>query len=465
MGRTKTKAKSFFSFLLKQRYSLLFLFASLIFLVHYLVSGQAVYGDGIGYYAHLHSWYFDHNFDSTNEYMHIYTPENNNSLNPIAADHVQIISVSSTGRANNQFSPGSAILLSPFYLVADLSAVVLNIIGIGISRSGYGDIYQILTGIGAISYSVFSLWLTEIFIIKVLKIKDKLISRAVPFFLFFTTFLLFYMSFDVIKSHFASYLFSISFFCILLAKEYREKWWQTPVLAALTGLAGMTRPQDGSLSIIWLLWLIFFKIDWHQDLVNNLKFVVKETIYFASVVLIFLSPMLYQWTTLYHSPMEHQNLQDISLNFGRGIDWFGSLWHVKYGFFRRTPINLLAFLTLIIQLIRKKVSSTAWLVIIFFLINYLIVTLHGGWNVAAFGARMYSSTLVLVVWGLAELFKLFNKHRVKMIIILFVIFSFVNVVSMISFVLYGKGTEAGKSGTEQRTLQRIEMIKARLYKL
>src|SRR6185369_12161298 len=120
----------------KISYLFLFFFASAIFLLHYLIAGQAVYGDGVGYYAHLHSWYFDHDFNYTNEYKHIYTPENNNNPKPLVSPVIQIVGITPDGRAENLYSTGVAILLFPFYTAADGVAIIGNSIGIPLARTG-----------------------------------------------------------------------------------------------------------------------------------------------------------------------------------------------------------------------------------------------------------------------------------------------------------------------------------------
>jgi len=452
------------SFLLHLRLVIIFVSALVIFLTHYLISGQAVYGDGIGYYAHLHSWYFDHNWDSTNEYQHIYTPENNNALNPIQADHVQIISVSSRGRANNQFSPGSALFLLPFYVLADLISLVLLQLGIVISRTGYSDLYQILTGIGVISWSVVAFYLTEKLLKILVKTNDQTIFPWVSLLMFFSTHLLFYMGFDVIKSHFASYLLSVVFFYLLFLESGYQKWWHSLSLGLVSGLATITRPQDGLLTIIYLIWWLWFYQKINLRKLKSIKvwqLFLKEMSAFVSGFVIVVSIMVYQWSTLYYSIFEHQNLQDIKLNLAReSFSFWGSLFHPQFGFITQTPIVGMALVFIFIQLFRKKIDSRIWLMIIFFILNFFVITVHGGWAVAAFGGRMYSSSLVLIAWGLAEMFKTIKtNNRQAIIIFLFFFFTSLNLYNLSYFILYGKNNEAGKKGTEERTIQRIQKLK------
>jgi hypothetical protein len=90
-----------------------------------------------GYYAHLHDWTFDNDWDYTNEYKHIYSPENNNADHPQSVDVVQIVGVAKNGRAANHFFPGTALLLLPYYLLADGVVQLLSWIGVHVPRNGY----------------------------------------------------------------------------------------------------------------------------------------------------------------------------------------------------------------------------------------------------------------------------------------------------------------------------------------
>ncbi len=45
---------------------------SFAFLLHYWIVGQAVYGDGIYYYAYTRSLYKDHDLNFSNEFSHSY---------------------------------------------------------------------------------------------------------------------------------------------------------------------------------------------------------------------------------------------------------------------------------------------------------------------------------------------------------------------------------------------------------
>ena len=80
------------------RYVLLYVFAILIFLLHFSFSGQAIYGDGIDYWAYLPTIYFDHDLDFKNQFRHIYSPVNNNKVSPEVASQIMKTNFTSIGK-------------------------------------------------------------------------------------------------------------------------------------------------------------------------------------------------------------------------------------------------------------------------------------------------------------------------------------------------------------------------------
>lgn len=447
--------------LVSQRfYGFLWVFAVSIFLLHYLVAGQAVYGDGIGYYAHLHSWYFDQDWNYTNEYQHIYSPENNNREEPLQSPTIQIVKTTISGVAENHYSPGIAVLLLPFYVVADILVRLAQFVSLPVAANGYSNPYQIVVGIGAVSYVIAGLYLLENLQLKM--VQNALITRLSILVTFLGTHLLYYGSFDVINSHFASFFLSVAFFYVLF--QYPRSFVQSAVLGFIAGLAATVRIQDGVLLMVWWIDLGIKIYSQRERLSWSL---IKNTALFHLGLVIGLLPSLYHTISVFGSPLQHRYLLGFlaEREQGKTISWLGSLFHPTTGLFTVTPILAVVFGYFLYLLYKRKITHSIWLLFSFFVLQYGIITVHTGWQAAAFGGRMFISSLPFFAVLLALLLEKLKERNATTKLILFVLLVIVvNFWQMGNFILFGKGAEGGKIGTEERTLQRINSFKQTLIK-
>jgi hypothetical protein len=426
-------------FLRKYWYLGLFLLAVVIFLGHYAISGQAVYGDGIGYYSHLHSWVIDGDWNYTNEYKHIYDAEHNNVDTGVESPVVQIVSTTIDGKAENFYGTGVAVLLLPFYLLAHFVSLVLNVFGVGVSTQGYGDIYQILTGIGAVIYAIAGVYFLE----KIIKVVTKnervsLISSAT---IFLATSLLYYGSFDVINSHFASFFLTSLFFYLLMTKK------NNLLLGVVAGLLTLNRVQDVMVVLIWLVDVLQ-----RRELVKSMgRFLTG----FAFAII----PLIFHWSSVFGNPINHPYLRGLLEKYqaNQGLDILGSLFNPVTGLFFRTPLLLILIIYFIYLVWKKEIKYLVY-PFAFFVLQFLIITAQGGWEAAAYGGRMYISSLVFFGLVLGKLLMQIGKKRIVFVYLFVSVFVVINFVSMALFILRDKGTEGGKFGTEQRTKQRLENI-------
>lgn len=424
-----------------RRYWLLLIAASVIFLVHYTLAGQAVYGDGMGYFAHLHSWVFDRDLDFTNEFRHVYSPENNNSSLSKSAPDILFVDTLPDKKAANYYNPGIAALLLPFYLTADFVTVLGNTIGLPWIRNGYSDLYQIFSGLGGVIYTVAGLYLLEKILLKTgFSTKVSFLSVAL---IFSATHLFYYGSYDVLNSHFASFFTNIlAWFLILSVKSKRG------VFAAglASGLAACVRPQDGMLLLVMAGYLRFTKTKYIRH-------------YVVAFVLGFLPWIIFS-TTVFGAFWKHTHVIYLWSRVGDGtlINWVASLFDARNGLFTKSPILLLSliFLGLNRKILNKPIVLWTG---IFFVIQHLIISFQLGWTAAAYGGRMYTSSLVfftLLIAGLLE--RLWEKRGMIFTLVFGVVFVLLNWISMARFILVDRETSDGAGGVEKSTIQRIEKI-------
>ncbi|KKQ43380.1 MAG: hypothetical protein US60_C0003G0024 [Microgenomates group bacterium GW2011_GWC1_37_8] len=433
-------------------YTLLIFVSISIFLLHYIIAGQAVYGDGVGYYSYLHSIVIDGNIDTTNEYKHIYTPVNNNSLNPKDSPDVQIIKASNDGRAENHFGMGVAILLLPFFIIANTLSIILNFIGIPVPTHGYSDIYQIITGVGAVLYIISGLFILEKLISHY--IKDEFSGKLTITAIFFATNLLYYGSFDVINSHFASFFLSTLFFYILFIHKNDIK--KTASLGFITGFILSVRPQDALVAVIWIIYAL-----------NNYKKNNKYYKKFGKELLVFLLfaflgslALVYNWTYTYGNPLNHPYLQaTYQYMVNSNLRLLDSFFNTSTGLLSTTPILIIPLIYFIYLIFSKKANIQIILLSIFFTLQYIVITLQGGWQAAAYGGRMYISTLPFFAFLLAEFLReLTLKYGKRLSLILVSVFILINLLNIAQFLLFEKQTEGFSMGTEQRTKERLKYL-------
>jgi len=217
------------------KYLALLIVGGVIFLSHYSFSKHAIYGDGIDYWIYLTSVYFDHDIDFTNQYKHYFEPINNNLTIPNSAIVVMKTSITDIGKTDNPHPPGTAIVWVPAFLFADILSLVFKF-----PRSGYTDIYQISTGLWSVFLVILALFINEKIIFKFTK--DNKISYLSVFAIFLATPLLYYGSYDILNSHFASFLVASLFWYVLFYKPTNTK--DAFILGVLIGFAALIRLQD-----------------------------------------------------------------------------------------------------------------------------------------------------------------------------------------------------------------------------
>jgi hypothetical protein len=426
-------------------YPVFFVAICSVFLLHFVISGQAVYGDGIGYYAHVRSWVIDHDLDTTNEYKHIYNKENNNKDTSLSVDTVQIVPTRKDGTAENFYSPGVAILLLPFFTLADAIVRSAALLDIDLHRNGYSDIYQIISGVGALVYMLFALVLVE-------KLcffwsKDEQLSRLSVLTIFFATQLLYYGSFDVINSHFASFfLVTLFFFLLFCVKDSASKRF---FLGCIAGLALSVRVQEGALVIVFLLF-IFAK---------HSRGAIRYFLAFFCGFVVGAVPFIVHWLYTF-GVGEHTYVRSLlrDLSRGRHIDFAGTLFHPINGLFTPTPILFLLFLYFL-YLVTQRKAKRYGLLFVFVMLAYCTITLQGGWIAAAYGGRMYISSLVFFALLLVDFLVVLKKtYSIRVLYVFCMLFMIANVLQMGSFIVFKKEASGESRGIEKSTQKRISHI-------
>ena len=425
---------------IKKLLILIYLLAGVIFLSHYAFSDHAIYGDGIDYWAYLPSVYFDHDIDFTNQYRHYFEPINNNLDMPVLAPAVMKTAVTDIGKTDNVHPPGTAIIWLPAFITADLTAIVFSL-----PRQGYSDIYQIFVGLWSIGVLTIGLWFNYQIVFRL--IKDKNISLLSIFAVFLATPLLYYGAYDILNSHFASFTLTSIFWYILLFLPNKPK--TQIILGAVIGLATLVRFQE---ALLLIPTFIFFFLKKHP-LTGILN------IFLAWLIVI--SPLFFIWEYLYGIPIPKQYIH--IQTFVESGNTLGSIFHPIYGIIR-TPILLLCLLGF-----KKFITNnrnTSRLLIIYFLLQFALVTFLRYWNGPAYGARAYISTLPLFIILIAFSIKIISqKFRLKTAMFVISFLAVLNLASITSFILFEKDVNSGlKRGLEEKTQIKVDGMVRQIMK-
>ena len=213
--------------------------------------------DEIKYFSYLHSIFFDHDVDFTNEYSHFYDSD------PVKyADFKASVidKLNEKGLPVNEGPVGSAILWTPFYGVAHVAALAGNAFGLkSFKPDGYSTPYIWAVTLASLLYGFAGLIFSYLLACHFL---PKFWAAFGAITVWLATPVIFYMSLTPPMSH-ANSLFMIA---LWLWVWYRTREWRfdkdgkfTPglrrgsmwlLLGVLGGLTTMVREQDGTILIV-----------------------------------------------------------------------------------------------------------------------------------------------------------------------------------------------------------------------
>ena len=129
----------------------------LLFLLTLPLVNPWVRGDGVGYYAYVRSMLIDHDLNFANDYM-----AGNESFvksRTDAAGHLRPELYTKTGRVENHFSVGPAILWAPVLITVHLLVLVYNHFGAHVLANGFSRPYLLAMGLTTACYGFLALLL------------------------------------------------------------------------------------------------------------------------------------------------------------------------------------------------------------------------------------------------------------------------------------------------------------------
>ncbi len=348
--------------------------------------------DGVGYYAYLPALLIYQNM-GMREVREAVDEDNRIAFNPARVP----------GYVFDKYPIGEAVLMSPFFLGADLLTILC-----GKERSGFSPFYQHAAGLAGLFYGVLGVYLLK-------KILDGFFPAAVTLAVLvaicFGTDLFHYATYDSIFSH--SYSFFL--FCALVC--YLPIWVKAPnarrslLLGVIFGMICLTRNPNALVGGYAALFVLGSLPDFRQRLAflwrngGNLALI-------AAVPLVLFIPQLCYWkftmgTWLLNSyGSQNEAFTFLSPHLG------GVLFSLRKGLFVWSPVLLLAVAGL--AKMKGAFAAYRWPVIAFLCVNTYVIASWGCWYYGgSFGHRGFVESLVFFALGLGCFYKSLRSRGAK----------------------------------------------------
>ncbi|MCM2254400.1 MAG: hypothetical protein NDJ94_01895 [Vicinamibacteria bacterium] len=383
--------------------------------------------DEIEYFSYLPSLVMDQDLDFSNEYLHFYSrdPKGLQGFKETFLDRREPV----TGRPINFAPIGSALLWSPFYLLAHVAVVIAARSGLPVVADGVSWPYLAAVCFASAFYGFLGLRLMARLLVHHFDVEERTALFA-TFALWFGSPLLYYMTVAPGFSH-ATSLFAVALLLTRFLEESErtmkglrlERWAE---IGFLGGLAGSVREQDGFFLLLPGLWLLGEAVRRRAPLL-----LLARTAVMAGAAFVALIPQL----LAYHA---------LNGRFGpttlvaRKMDWSGPhVWDVLFdpghGLFAWTPLLLLAVLGLVARLAAKREAATALFVVGFAVQTWLSGSVQSWTMAGAFGSRRFLSLLPVFALGLAFVLSALRRRTPALAAIVVALAIWWNVSLMVQF--------------------------------
>jgi len=398
----------------KKIFAILIALSFFAFIIPNLSPAIKISGDGIGYYSWLHSVFFDQDINFRNQAENCAAWDNN------CRTIIERNLVTHSGKTNNPYAFGTAIMWLPAFLIAHFLSLILSQINPDFFQpDGYSYLYFLAIFFATWLFSILALLLNYKILKKVFNDKSSFGFSSLALIAgWLATPWIYYQTLSLSMAHIPS-LLVVSYFLYLLIKMWKKEKVSGWVLAIIIFLMISIRWQNLIFTLIYLPLLIEQKRE--KTPTNN---ILKTSLLFIVPVAIFWLLQCLIWKYIYGSLF----LFTFNWYFAE-IKPFGFLYILfssDRGLFLWSPILILAILGWC--WLYKKIPFLGMAVALAcvgqWLVNGSLADLGGGW---AFGSRRFIETLPFLILSLAALFQKFQK-KIKIfyvIVIIAIIWNFI----------------------------------------
>jgi hypothetical protein len=375
---------------------------SYVFVYFSNIKSEVITSDSQGYYAYLPAFLIYQDFSMQRKGL--YHPEAESLTYPA------IYLNNKTNRFVSKYPVGIAVLLLPFFVIAHLTALALNL-----PATGYSFIYQHTVGVAGVFYLLFGAYYLSKALSKYFKHNAVFLTIVA---LIFGTNLFHYATYESLMSHIFSFFLVSVFLYILLIWQERPNIKSSLKLGFLAGLIFLAR----NLNIIILLLLIPY--------INrkNVRFLFLSFL----ILLLTILPQLLYWQyaageMFYYSyPGESFNFLDPRIK--------GFLLSYRRGLLFWSPIFLFTIFGL--YKLKSKIGSLMHSI---FLVLGVYIFFASSWGQWAYGSGFGNRALIdiypLLSFMMANFYeKIYQLKNIKnLVFLLTALFIMLNITNMIKY--------------------------------
>ena len=381
---------------------------STLLLVFFLVTlplvNPWVRGDGVGYYAYVRSALIDHDLNFENDYL-----AGNESFvksRTDAAGNLLPELYTKTGRVENHFSVGPAIMWAPVLVTVHLLVIAINHFGAHVVANGYSRPYLVAMGLTTACYGFLALLLAY-------QMARKYFGQQWAFLatggIWLASSLPVYMYFNPSWSH-AFSAFSVSLFLWYWDRtQLQRTFGQWAVLGLIAGLMGNVYYPNVLLLIFPCLEIAYLMrpaADTNQKAMSLKEMVSCGTI-FGAVFLVSLLPTFITREIIYGNPFETGYPGIRTWNWASPA-LLQVLFSSDHGMWSWTPILFLAIAGLFFLYKRNALLGIGS--ILTFLVYYYFIASYPDWDgLSSYGNRFFISLTPIFILGLTALLSAFAR--------------------------------------------------------
>jgi hypothetical protein len=374
---------------------------ALLFLLSLPFLNPWVRGDGVGYYAFARAPLIQHNLDFTEDYRHANESFRAPRLDENGQPKPEFRTP--TGRLDNHFTVGPAILWTPFLLLAHAGVLLARTMGSSVPADGFSAPYRITMALATAIYGFLGLLLA--FRLARQYVHERWALLA-PIAIWWASSLPVYMYFNPSWSH-AHSNFVVALFLWYWHETRSSRSLSQWLLLALIGGLMLTVYYANTMMLAVLVaeavpqYLSAFRrgAAGATSEAPRLADLLVRHLFFAAVVLLCLLPTFITRYIIYGGALEsgYIPLRDW---LWRSPAFLGVLFASNHGLFVWTPILLFAIAGLILFRWREPRVGAPFLAAL--LAFYLFMACYPDWaGISSYGNRFFVSLTSLFILGLS----------------------------------------------------------------
>ncbi len=394
----------------------------IIFLLSLPLVNPIVHGDGVGYYAYArapliqHSLHFEEDWRHAN--LNFAQSRTNSDGQLLPSEYTE------TGYVGNLFTIGPALLWLPFLLLAHISVLILDLLGMHIPADGFSFPYILAMALGTAVYGFLGLLLSFSLAKKYL---GECCALLATIGIWWASSLPVYMYFNPAWSH-AHSVFAVALFIW---------YWDRTRDARSTGQWFRLGLIAGLMVDIYFLNSVFLLLPLVDSLTLYYRYLktrpfqagplfIQNLIFICTILFAFL-PTILTRRIIFGGYFRFGSYSHLSWDWS-APHWREVLFSSDHGLFSWTPILAFALLGLfVVPRAYKALAVYFGLAVIAF---YYVISSYPYWDgMSSFGNRFFISLTPIYIVGLAALLQrftsIFPRPRVALLLSSFVLCCFV----------------------------------------